>query len=381
MAYDALVVGLGAMGSAALYHLAGRGCRVAGVDAFDPPHVLGSTHGRSRIIREAYYEHPSYVPLVRRAYENWAALERSSGTTLFRETGGLMIGPPTSGLIQGTLDSVRTHDIAVETLSSADIRRRFPAFAPPEGMIGVLEKRAGVLDPEACIRVHLQGAAQRGAVVASNTRVIALDTTTDGISARCSTGETLRARRVIIAAGPWASELLASMGVTLPLEVERQTMHWLDSDGDRGLLTPDRMPIMMIEHEPDRLFYSIPDFGDGVKTAIHHEGERMTVGSVRREVGPEDTKPVLDLLRRYIPAASGRIRESTVCLYTDTPDLDFVLGPLDAAPNVVLVSACSGHGFKFASAIGDVAACMALGESVDLDLMQFRPGRFSKSGR
>ena len=365
------------MGSAALYQLAARGSRVIGMDALDPPHVVGSTHGQSRIIREAYFEHPSYVPLVRRAYDNWAMLERESGVTLFRRTGGLMIGTPDSGLIQGTRASAALHSIAVEELSSSDIRRRFPAFAPTPSMVGVLEQRAGVLFPEECVRAFLAGARNNGADIRTGALVTGLRQERDGAITALVAGDEITARRVVITAGAWSAGLLAMLDVSAPLEVERQTMHWLESTGDPIPLTPGRMPIMMVEHEPGRYFYSIPDLGEGVKAAIHYEGAITTAGSVDRDIGPADTQPVLDLIDRFIPAAAGRIRESAVCLYTKTPDLDFIIGPMDEAPNVILVSACSGHGFKFASALGEVAAQMALGENVDLDVSQFTVGRFS----
>lgn len=374
--YDVLVVGLGAMGSAALYHLAARGCRVVGVDAHDPPHALGSTHGRSRIIREAYYEHASYVPLVRRAYANWDALERASGAKLFRRTGGLMIGATDSALVRGALRSATLHDIEVETLSAVEIAGRYPAYAPAQDMIGVYEHSAGVLFPEACVRSHLELAKSRGAEVRTSTRVTGLSRSNEFVTAWTTDGS-ISARRLIVAAGPWANALLEMLGARAPLVVERQTMHWFDAIGDRSTLAPEHFPIALIEHEENRIFYTIPDFGDGVKAAIHYEGSFVSPESVDRAAGPADTEPVTALLGRFVPTAAGAIRESAVCLYTNAPDLDFIIDAVDGMPNVVLVSACSGHGFKFASAVGEVAAQLALDENLDIDISHFRANRFA----
>ena len=374
--HDVLVVGLGAMGSAALYHLASRGCRVIGVDADNPPHALGSTHGRSRIIREAYHEHPSYVPLVRRAYENWAALERASGETLFRRTGGLMIGAAESGLVRGALASAALHGIVVEIFSAAEIGRRFPAFVVAPEMIGVYEQNAGMLFPEACVRAHLRMAQMLGAEVRTQTSVRALSRSSDGVTVETNSGR-ISARSVVIAAGAWTNEVLETLGVSLPLVVERQTMHWLEPAGETSVLGPDRFPIALIEHERNRIFYVMPDIGEGVKAAIHYEGAFASAASLDRTVRAEDTAPVIALARRFVPAAAGAIRESAVCMYTNTPDLDFIVDTVPEMPNVILVSACSGHGFKFASAIGEAVAQIAVGEHPLADLSHFGASRFS----
>ncbi|MEO7454801.1 MAG: N-methyl-L-tryptophan oxidase [Gemmatimonadaceae bacterium] len=373
--HDVLVVGLGAMGSAVLHHLAARGAKVVGVDRFDPPHALGSTHGRSRIIREAYFEHPGYVPLVRRAYENWDALEQRSGMHLFARTGGLMIGAPDGELVRGASESAMQHDIDVELLSATAIAARFPALAPGTNMVGVLERRAGVLFPEACVEAHLRLAREDGAEVRTSTRVEAIETGSGRVRALTGAG-VIDAQRVVLAAGPWTSELLAPLGVALPLRTERQTMHWLDSDASDARFAPEQMPVALIEHAPGQMFYALPDFGDGVKAAVHHDGDFITIDAIAREVTESDTRPVLDLAARFIPAAPTRIRDSAVCVYTNTPDQHFVVDTLAAAPQVTLVSACSGHGFKFASAIGEVVAARLLGEAPAFDLPQFSLARF-----
>ena len=374
--HDALVVGLGAMGSAALYHLSARGGRVVGVDRFAPPHTLGSTHGRSRIIREAYFEHPSYVPLVRKAYANWAALEDRSGSKLFQKTGGLMMGAPESGLVRGSLESARLHDIDVETLSADAIMSRFPALVAEQGMIGVLERNAGMLFPEACVRAHLDLARALGAEVCTGTTVTGLSRSGGAVTAETTDGP-IRARRLILAAGPWTSGLLEMLGASIPLVVERQTMHWFEPVRDRELLLPKRLPVTLIEHGAGRIFYFMPNVGDGVKAAIHYEGEYTTAEAIDREIRASDVDPAKALLARFLPAAAGAVRESAVCLYTNTPDLDFVIDTVEGMPNVILASACSGHGFKFASAVGEIVAQLAVGEQPAVDISHFRAARFA----
>jgi len=274
---DVLVVGLGAMGSATLHALASRGVDVVGVDAYDPPHSLGSTHGRSRIIREAYYEHPAYVPLVRSAYAAWGRLEAAAGVQLFLRTGGLNIGAPDSALVAGALASAARHGLDVEVLTAREINRRHPAFAVPADMVGVFEPSAGMLFPEACITAFLRVARGLGADVRPNTRVTALERFADGIRASTSAGD-LCARRVVICAGPWTAPLLSTLGMALPLVVTRQTMHWFMPAADASIVCADRLPVALIEHDGGHIFYAMPDVGDGVKAAIHHDGAAVDVG-------------------------------------------------------------------------------------------------------
>ena len=204
---------------------------------------------------------------------------------------------------------------------------------------------------------------------------LGLERTSDAITATIHDGA-ITARRVIVCAGAWTKPLLQTLGIDAPLDVARQTMHWLDQHGDPGVRSADRFPVALIEHDVDRLFYTMPDTGDGVKVAIHHEGAIVSTDSVDRSIHPSDTAPVQTLAERFIPGAGGRIRESAVCLYTNTPDRDFIIDAVAEMPNVVVVSACSGHGFKFASAIGEIAAQLCLGEACNVDLSPFRADRF-----
>jgi sarcosine oxidase len=372
--FDAAVVGLGAMGSAVVHHLASRGARVVGLDQYQPPHSLGSTHGRSRIIREAYYEHPGYVPLVRRAYQNWEALEHTTNRRLFERTGGLMVGVPGSALVRGTRESAARHGIEIEVLSAADMRRRYRALSPSPEMVGIREDRAGVLFPEACIDACLQVAAERGADIRTGTRVERMVVNSGNVVLTTHGGD-VHASRVVLAAGPWVPGVLAALGAKVPLTVERQVMHWLDTPRDDPRFSPAGFPVTLLEHDSGRIFYALPDFGDGVKAAMHYEGATGAIDELPRTVTSSDTRPVLELSQRFVAAAPARIRESAVCFYTNTPDLDFIVDTLPSMTNVTLLSACSGHGFKFASALGEIVAQQVLGQSPAVDISQFSLSR------
>lgn len=354
---DVIVVGLGAMGSAALYHLAQRGVRVVGFDRYAPPHALGSTHGLSRIIRESYYEHPRYVPLVQRAYELWAELERRAARRLFYQTGGLMIGDVDAVLVAGALRSAREHGLAHELLSANEVHTRFPAFVLPSEMSGFFEPRAGVLDPEGCVAAHLQLAAAAGAEVRSNEPIREWDVKGGRVRVVTERG-TYDAGRLALCAGAWNPALIDDDSIAL--RVERQVMHWFTPARTPELFEPARCPIAMTEYAPDRIFYFVPDSGDGVKAAIHHEGEVTDPDAIRREVADEDVAPVTQLLRRYLPNAAGALRGSATCLYTNTSDGHFLITPHARHEEVLIVSACSGHGFKFASAIGEAVADLTM---------------------
>jgi sarcosine oxidase len=376
--YDVVVAGLGAMGSAAAFHLARRGARVLGLDRFAPPHDRGSSHGRSRIIREAYFEDPLYVPLVQRAYELWDELEIAAGTQLFRRTGGLMLGPRDGAVVSGALASARRHGLAHEELDATEVTRRFPAFHPTPGMVGVWEPRAGYLVPERAVAAHLALAAQHGAELRTGESVLRWEAGGDRVeyvTARSGAHATYAARRLVLAAGAWTRRLLEPE-LQLPLVVERVVQHWFRPARDAELFAPDRFPIFICEYAPGLAWYGFPDAGEGVKAALHHHGELGVDPDVlRREVAPEEVAAVRALLRTFMPAADGPLLDSAVCMYTNTPDEHFVVDVHPAHPEVVIASPCSGHGFKFSSAIGELVADLATGGRTGFDLTPFRIAR------
>lgn len=371
--WDVIVLGLGAMGSATALQLARRGCRVLGFDRFTPPHTHGSTHGESRIIREAYFENPAYVPLVQRAYELWNELEGESGARLFVPTGGLMIGPPDSEIVRGARHSAELHRLQHEILGGADVRRRFPALQPPDDWLAVWESRAGVLFPERCVEAQLRGATSRGADLHCNEPVERWERDGDGVRVWTARGE-YSAGALVITAGAWLGQLVA--GLRLPLRVERQVLFWFDAMLNPADFRPDRCPIHVWEYEPGKHFYGLPDVGTGSKLAVHHEGPTVAPDAVDRTLGEAETHKMQSLVRRHLPGLNPAVKSFAVCLYTDTPDQHFLIDRHPEHPQVWLGSPCSGHGFKFASAVGEVLADLALTGRSRMDLELFRLGRW-----
>jgi sarcosine oxidase len=371
--HDAIVIGLGVMGSAATWRLASRGLRVLAFDRYTPPHPFGSTHGRSRIIREAYFEHPSYVPFVRRAYELWDETERASGERLFLRTRGLMIGSPDGEVVAGSLGSAREHGVQHELLTSAEVRRRFPVLRPDDGMVALLEERSGILFPEAIVNAQLRLARAAGAELRTETPVISWSA--DGNGARVTTGNGSEhvAERLVLAAGPWMPQLLR--GLDVPIECERQLMYWFVPVEPAGF-DPASCPIAIWDDPGRPAFATFPDLGDGVKFAIHHGGAPAEPDTLDRTSHPEDEEAARDCLARYVPAANGALKEAAVCIYTNAPDEHFIIDYLDDARRVLIVSACSGHGFKFGSAVGEAVACLATDTQPPVDLSPFALSRF-----
>lgn len=363
------VVGLGAFGSAAAYHLARQEAGVVGFDRFTPPHEQGSSHGESRIIREAYFEDPAFVPLVHRAYDLWAELQEPLESPLMHQTGGLLMGPPDGEVIQGVHDAARKHKLEVASLSRKEVTARFPGFQLHPDHEAVFEPRAGVLEPEKCVSAHLKGAKKAGAVLRTQEPVEGWRVQSDGVHLWTPEGE-YKAERVIMAGGAWTTPLLA--GLEVPLEVERQVQFWLRAPEGSQDWGPTGCPIFAVEPEPDRLFYGLPNLGTGVKLAVHHEGAIVDPESVDRTVHKDDELQLRAWIREFIPALDTRRMAAKVCLYTNTPDRMFVVDHHPDHPEIVMATGGSGHGFKFSAAVGEAAAAMARGEQTNTDMTPFQ---------
>ena len=382
--YDAIVVGLGAMGAATLAALARQGRRVLGIEQFTLPHDRGSSQGGTRIIREAYFEHPLYVPLVQRAYAAWQELEADTGATLLVPTGGLTIGPPDGRLVSGALASARTHGLAHEVLSAAEVMRRHPAVRIPAGAVAVAEPRAGVLLAARAIAACLDVARRHGADVRTGTAVAGWAAEPDGVRVQAG-GETLAAARLVLAAGPWMPSLVPELAPHL--SVERNVVHWFATRG-AAPPGPDRLPVLVIEDAPDHLLYALPsmralgaDLEDGVKFARHHTGVTGTADAIDRTPSAGDVAAIQADVGRYLPAVDPVPVRSAVCCYTNATDGHFIVDRHPAHDRVVVISACSGHGFKFASVLGGIAANMVDDVNVHGDLAPFAIGRYSPPRR
>jgi len=365
------------MGSATLYHLARRGLSVLGIEQYSRGHALGSSHGDSRIIRETYFEHPLYVPLVRRAHDLWRELEKTTGAKLMTIGGGLMIGPPDGTVVTGTLRSVREHSLPHEVLTAAQVGERFPEFRLAPNLVAVVDPRAGYLDPEACVNAHVDAARGIGATVLFDEPVIEWRADGNGVQMRTLSGE-YSATSLVLAAGAWTRQLA---GVDLPLEIERQTVFWLQPVDDGGY-EPESFPIYAYEYKPGHICYGFPRLPRGVKASVMHSGEIVKrPGDVRRAVGDDEVEALRSALRPVLPElASAAIRERGTCLFTNTPDHDFIIDWHPSHANVLISSPCSGHGFKFASAIGELQSELVATGQTKFDLSPFRLDRFQRRG-
>ncbi len=378
MSGSVIVLGLGAMGSAAAQHLAEQGHPVVGFDRHRPPHSFGSSHGQTRIIRQSYWEDPRYVPLLLRAYELWRRLEVDTGRSLLRLTGGLMIGPAAGDLVARSTNSAEQFDLPHKVLSAAEIRRLYPIFQVQDNMAALWEDAAGFLYPEACVQQQLNQAERAGAQLHYNEP--ALEWTpleSGGVSVRTA-NRTYEADRLVITAGPWAPQVLSTM--RLPLAVTRQVLFWFEPLAKPELFQEGRFPIFIMQPastEPSIYgFPSISPHADGVKVALHGSHIVCTPETVVREILPADERAIRERLSETIPSLAGPLLHAETCLYTMTPDEHFVLDHHPDHAQVIIAAGFSGHGFKFSSVIGEILAGLVNGDESSFDLDLFSVRRF-----
>jgi len=355
--YDAIVVGVGTIGSAASYHLARRGARVLGLERFDIVHDRGSMHGLTRIIRLAYHEDPRYVVLMRRAYELWRELEQASGRRLLHVVGSLDVGREHGPLLSGALLACREHGLDHELFDADELARRFPAFDPPRDAdaVALLQPDGGYLDAESCVRAHAVAAVAAGAELRAHERVLDWEGRRGGVAVRTERG-TYEADRVVLAPGAWAPGLLRLPG--LELTVERQVVAWF-STGGAAAFAPDRLPIFIVEDAGEH--YGFPDDGHGLKVGLmHHPGDVGDPDELDREVGPGEADALAAFVGRWFPSAPAERLDAGACLFTRTTDGRFVLDVHPEEPAAIVASVCSGHGFKFAPVAGEILADLAL---------------------
>jgi sarcosine oxidase len=375
--YDAIVIGVGAMGSASVYHLTRRGLRVLGLERFDIPHDRGSSHGTNRIIRLAYWEHPSYVPLLRRAYELWRELEHLTGERLLVITGSIDAGPQDSPTVRGSLLSCKLHHLAHETLDARELHRRYPGYRLADDMVAVYQPDGGFVMSERAIVAHVMAAQSLGAEVHAREQVLEWHATTGGVAVRTVHG-TYAADRLVLTAGPWTAKLVPALARAAV--AERQVLIWAQP------LRPEyfrlgAFPVFNMEG-PEGRFYGFPVYGvPGFKFGrYHHRQERTDPDLVDREIHPADEEVLRQGIRRYFPDADGPTMAMTTCLFTNSPDEHFIIDTHPEFPNVCVAAGFSGHGYKFASVIGEIMADLATRGESGLDLGLFRLGRFASEG-
>jgi sarcosine oxidase len=356
---DVAIIGMGAMGSLSAWRLAARGARVIAFERFRPGHDRGSSHGDTRIFRTAYFESPEYVPLLKRAGQLWRDLETATGTELLTMTGGLAIGEPESELVTGVLASAVQHDLPHRVLSAAQMESLYAQHRLEAGEVAVREDEAGFLRPERAVAAAAARAEALGARVMVETEVRSIEASSTGVVVESSRGR-FAAERALVAAGPWTAKLLHWLG--LPLKVERQVQAWLAVD-DPTAFSPARFPIFIREIEGGRFRYGFPTTdGRSIKLAVHHEGTESDPDTIDREVADRDLEPLRAFAREMLRDVSDRVVDACACMYTNTPDERFIAISPAEMPAVTVLSACSGHGFKFASVIGELMADAILDE-------------------
>lgn len=373
--YDVIVIGLGGMGSASAHHLARRGARVLGLEQFAPLHDRGSSHGLTRIIRLAYHEHPSYVPLLRRAYELWRDLEREAGEELLIITGSIEGGPEHGPMFRGALAAAEEHDLPHEVLDADEIGRRYPVWAGLDPSTRVVwQPDGGFLRSEATMRAHLDGARAAGAELRFEEPVRSWEPDGDGVRVTTATG-TYGADRLVICAGAWARRLLPRLE-TLAVP-ERQVLAWLSPKRPEAF-SVERFPVFILDVESGS-WYGFPVHeGHGLKVGwYHHFREPIDPDDPDRSTRPDDEAALRAFVERHLPDAAGPTEMLTTCIFTNSPDEHFLIDRLPEAPQVSVAAGFSGHGYKFCSVVGEVMADLALEGSTRHDIGLFRLDRFT----
>ncbi len=374
--YDVIVIGVGGMGSAAVYQLARRGRRVLGLERFDIPHEQGSSHGHTRIIRLAYYEHPSYVNLLKRSYELWREIQAHVGEQLLHITGSIDAGPPGEWVFEGAWRSAKEHDLQHEVLTGAEVRRRFPAYHLPSDTLALLQPEGGFLLPERCIVNYVMAAQSLGAEVHGREQVLGWEPYQGGVKVTTNFDE-YHADKLVVTAGAWAAHFIPELeGLTMP---ERQVLAWLQPT-QPNYFKPEQFPVFNLLVKEGR-YYGFPQFGiPGFKFGRYHHFEEIVDPddwNASREPDQDDERILREFAERYFPDGAGPTMALKACMFTNTPDKHFIIDLHPQHPQVVMASPCSGHGFKFASVVGEIVADLAETGQTRHDLTLFRLARFT----
>ncbi len=375
--YEVVVAGIGGMGSAALAHCASRRDKVLGVEQYAPLHQLGASSGKTRIIRRAYFEDLAYVPLLDRAYQLWHDLETATGSKVLFTNGLLTAGYQESATIDKAWRAVERHGLSAEFWTSQDIRRRYPALRPRQDEVGIFEQDGGYVIPEAATAAHMSLAVARGAEMQFGIALKQWQPQKDSIAVVLSNGRVLHCARLILTLGPWFKETLESLGVAI--RVQRNVQLWFTPA--TGTLGPGDFPTFLLHRRDLPTYcYGFPDVGDGVKAAFHAYGPMTEPDRIDRTIDyTRDVEPVSRALEDWAPGSAGTLRDAKACMYTLTPDEDFIIDHHPEDDRIVLCGGFSGHGFKFASVVGEIAAQLALDGATEhaIDFLSLR--RFGKS--
>ena len=377
MRYDVAVVGLGGIGSAILAHSVARGANAIGIEQFQPAHDLGASHGKSRMIRKAYFEDPAYVPLVIHAYELWRQLEREIGEELLRITGVLSVGSESSEIIAGIRRAAKEHKLSMERLSQREAKARYPTLALLQDEVVLFETDGGVLNPERAVGAHLKVAERKGAEMRFGVAMDSWHPADNGsFELRLSDGTQVSAMKLVLALGPWFQKMLEPLGVGI--RVQRNIQAWFFPATDA--YKASAFPSFLVDRPglPAPL-YGFPDFGDGVKAAFHGAGDLTEPEHINRQVDwARDVEPIARALEHWMPGAAKSFREAKPCMYTLTPDEHFVIDRHPDHMNLILCGGFSGHGFKFAPVVGEIGADLALegGTRHQIEFLSLR--RFGK---
>jgi sarcosine oxidase len=381
--YDVAVIGLGAMGSAALYQLSKQDLNIVGVDKYAPPHTLGSSHGESRVTRQAIAENLSYTPMVLRANEIWAELEELSGEKLYDHCGMLIAAHKEQRFLQNTLKAAEDFSIEHRVFDGVEVEHLFPALNVAEKDHSFYyEPTSGYLRPEKCVQVQLELAQTNGAETILNTEVMDIQETSDGVEIKLDNGEILKAAKVIVASGPWIKEMLPDTLRPL-LKTLLQTQYWFDIDPEYyEELQPGKMPVFLCgdeKAETTRSFYGFPMMNGpkgGMKFAVHETDKEVSPKDKDTAESVTSAEEIYEFISRYIRGLKPTALHQVNCLYTVTPDENFILDFMPDSQRIVFVSACSGHGFKHSAAIGEILAQLATTGRTKLDISELSLGRF-----
>lgn len=372
--YDAIVVGVGGMGSAACYHLAKRGKKVLGLERFGIPHSMGSSHGVNRIIRLAYYEDPSYVPLLRRSYQLWRELQAGAGEQVLHITGSIDAGESNGEIVQGALESCRLHNLEHEVLTAAELRQRHPGYVLPDDFLAVYQPEGGFVVSERAIVAHVNGALTAGAEIHGRERVLGWEPIAGGVRVSTDRGA-YEADSLIMSAGAWMGKMVPELeAISKP---ERQVLGWFQPKNP-AIFSPDRFPVFNVTVEEGR-YYGFPVFGiPGFKVGrYHHLDEQIDPENWDREPNAADEAILRVFAERYFPEGVGATMALQSCIFTNTPDEHFIIDRLPGAPDVIVASPCSGHGYKFCAVIGEILADLAVDGATAHDIGLFKLSRFA----